>query len=82
MDWQTTDSYYVVGHLHYVLLGGSFMGILAGAYYWFPKIFGRLLDERLGKFHFWLTFVGCDAHVLADALAGPDGHAAAGLHLS
>lgn len=58
VDWQTTDTYYVVAHLHYVLVGGSLFGILAGAYYWFPKITGRLLDERLGTWHFWLWFVG------------------------
>jgi len=58
IDWQTTDTYYVVAHMHYVLFGGTFFAILAATYYWFPKIAGRLLDERLGKWHFWLTFVG------------------------
>ncbi|HLI27995.1 MAG TPA: cytochrome c oxidase subunit I [Chloroflexota bacterium] len=58
LDWQTTDSYYVVAHFHYVLFGGSYFGISAAAYYWFPKITGRLLDERLGKLHFWLTVIG------------------------
>jgi heme/copper-type cytochrome/quinol oxidase subunit 1 len=57
-DWQAQDSYFVVAHLHYVLFGGSMFGIFAGLYYWWPKIFGRLLDERLGKWHFWLTFIG------------------------
>jgi cytochrome c oxidase subunit I len=57
-DWQTTDTYYVVAHFHYVLFGGTVFAILAGAYYWFPKMTGRLLSERLGKLHFWLTFVG------------------------
>ena len=57
-DWQVHDTYYVVAHLHYVLFGGSMLGIFAGLYYWWPKMFGRLLDERLGKIHFWLTFVG------------------------
>jgi heme/copper-type cytochrome/quinol oxidase subunit 1 len=47
-----------VAHFHYVLFGGSFLAILAGAYYWFPKMFGRLLDERLGKWHFWTTLIG------------------------
>jgi cytochrome c oxidase subunit I len=58
VDWQVTDTYYVVAHLHYVLFGGSIFGIFAGLYYWWPKMFGRLLDERLGKLHFGLMFVG------------------------
>jgi cytochrome c oxidase subunit 1 len=58
VDLQQTDSYFVVAHLHYVLFGGSIFGLFAGAYYWWPKIFGRLLDERLGKWHFWLMLLG------------------------
>jgi cytochrome c oxidase subunit 1 len=58
VDWQVHDTYYVVAHLHYVLFGGSILGILGGLYYWWPKIFGRLLDERVGKLQFWLTFIG------------------------
>jgi cytochrome c oxidase subunit 1 len=58
VDWQVTDTYYVVAHLHYVLFGGSMLGIFAGLYYWWPKMFGRRLDERLGKLSFWLIFVG------------------------
>jgi cytochrome c oxidase subunit 1 len=58
VDWQVTDTYYVVAHLHYVLFGGSIFGIFSGLYYWWPKLFGRLLGEGLGKAHFWLTFVG------------------------
>jgi cytochrome c oxidase subunit 1 len=58
VDWQLTDTYYVVAHLHYVLFGGSMMAIFAGLYYWWPKMFGRKLDERLGKWNFWLTFIG------------------------
>ncbi len=58
IDWQTTDSYYVVAHFHYVLFGGTLLAIFAGAYYWFPKMTGRLLDERLGRWHFWLTLIG------------------------
>jgi cytochrome c oxidase subunit I len=61
VDWQLTDTYYVVAHLHYVLFGGSIFGIFAGLYYWWPKMFGRLLDERLGKIHFWLMLVGFNA---------------------
>jgi len=57
-DWQVHDTYFVVGHLHYVLFGGSVFGIFAGLYYWLPKMSGRLLDERLGKLHFWLMLLG------------------------
>jgi cytochrome c oxidase subunit 1 len=58
VDLQQTDSYFVVAHLHYVLFGGSVFGLFAGAYYWWPKVFGRLLDERLGRWHFWLMLIG------------------------
>jgi heme/copper-type cytochrome/quinol oxidase subunit 1/heme/copper-type cytochrome/quinol oxidase subunit 3 len=58
VDLQQTDSYFVVAHLHYVLIGGSLFGLFAGAYYWWPKITGRLLDERLGKVQFWILFAG------------------------
>jgi cytochrome c oxidase subunit I len=58
VDLQQTDSYFVVAHLHYVLIGGSLFGIFAGAYYWWPKMTGRLLDERLGRLHFWVLFAG------------------------
>ena len=58
IDLAVTDSYYVVAHLHYVLFGGTMLGVFAGGYYWFPKMTGRLLDEGLGKLHFWATFVG------------------------
>jgi cytochrome c oxidase subunit 1 len=58
VDWQLTQTYYVVAHIHYVLFGGSMFAIFGGLYYWWPKIFGRMLDERLGKLHFWLVFIG------------------------
>jgi cytochrome c oxidase subunit 1 len=58
VDWQTHDTYFVVAHLHYVLFGGAVFAMFAALYYWWPKMFGRLLGERLGKAHFWLTFVG------------------------
>ena len=58
VDLQQTDSYFVVAHLHYVLFGGSVFALFAGAYYWWPKVFGTLLDERLGRLHFWLMLIG------------------------
>ncbi|MEO5903306.1 MAG: cbb3-type cytochrome c oxidase subunit I, partial [Gemmatimonadaceae bacterium] len=57
-DLQQTDTYFIVAHFHYVLFGGSIMGIFAGIYLYFPKITGRLMDEKLGKIHFWINFVG------------------------
>jgi cytochrome c oxidase subunit 1 len=53
VDFQMTATYFVVAHLHYVLFGGSIMGLFAGLYYWWPKMFGRALDERIGNWHFW-----------------------------
>jgi cytochrome c oxidase subunit 1 len=58
VDLQQTDSYFVVAHFHYVLVGGSLFGIFAGLFYWWPKVTGRLLDERLGKLAFWGMFAG------------------------
>ncbi|HEY2525209.1 MAG TPA: cytochrome c oxidase subunit I [Candidatus Binataceae bacterium] len=58
IDWQLTDSYFVVAHFHYVLFGGTALALFAGIYYWFPKMTGRMLDERWGKLQFWLTFIG------------------------
>jgi len=57
-DWQQHDTYYVVAHFHYVLVGGAIFGLISGLYYWWPKITGKLLDERLGKWHFWLMMIG------------------------
>ena len=70
IDWQLNDTYYVVAHFHYVLFGGSMFGIFAGLYYWWPKMFGRTLDERLGKWHFWLTFVGFNMTFLPQHMLG------------
>jgi cytochrome c oxidase subunit 1 len=57
-DTQQTDTYFVVAHFHYVLFGGLMFGVFGGFYYWWPKIFGRLLNERLGKANFWLMLIG------------------------
>ena len=70
IDWQTTDTYYVVAHMHYVLFGGSFFGVLGAAYYWFPKITGHMLNERIGKWHFWLTVLGFNATFMVQHFLG------------
>jgi cytochrome c oxidase subunit 1 len=57
-DLQQTDTYFVVAHFHYVLFGGSMMGLFAGMYYYFPKITGRFMSEKLGNWHFWISFIG------------------------
>jgi cytochrome c oxidase subunit 1 len=57
-DYQQTDTYYIVAHFHYVLFGGAIFGLFAGMYYWWPKVFARMLSEGLGKVHFWLMIVG------------------------
>jgi cytochrome c oxidase subunit I len=57
-DYQYQDSYFVVAHFHYVLVGGTVFGLFAGIYYWWPKMFGKLLNETLGKWHFWTFLIG------------------------
>jgi cytochrome c oxidase subunit 1 len=57
-DLQQTDTYFIVAHFHYVLFGGAIFAITGGAYYWWPKMFGRMLDDGLGKVHFWLMLIG------------------------
>ena len=57
-DTQQTDTYYIVAHFHYVLFGGAILGIFAGLYYWWPKMFGKMLDETWGKWNFWLMIIG------------------------
>jgi cytochrome c oxidase subunit 1/cytochrome c oxidase subunit I+III len=58
VDWQLTDTYWVVAHIHYVLIGINLFPVIGGIYYWFPKFTGRMLNERLGKWNFWVMFVG------------------------
>jgi cytochrome c oxidase subunit 1 len=58
VDSQQQDSYFIVAHFHYVLFGGSIFGLFAGVYYWWPKFFGRMLNDGLGKVHFWLMLIG------------------------
>jgi cytochrome c oxidase subunit I len=57
-DWQLGNSYFVVAHFHYVILGGIVMAVFAGAYYWYPKVTGKRLNETLGKWHFWFFVIG------------------------
>ena len=70
VDMQAHDSYFVVAHLHYVLIGGVAFPIFAGVYYWFPKFTGKMLDERLGKWNFWLLFVGVNVTFFPMHMAG------------
>ena len=72
-DAQQQDTYFVVAHIHYVLFGGSFFALFSGTYYWFPKITGRLLSEKLGKFHFWTTFVAFNLTFFPMHIVGLDG---------
>ena len=81
VDWQLNDTYFVVAHFHYVLMGGSVFTIFAGIYYWFPKMTGRLLNERLGKIVVLADVHRLQRDLLRPARARPVGHAAADLHL-
>ena len=73
VDWQLNETYFVVAHLHFVLMGGSVFTIFAAIYYWFPKITGRMLSERLGKLSFCLMFVGILVTFLIQHVIGLDG---------
>jgi len=73
VDWHTHDTYFVVAHFHYVLFGTIVFAAFAGIYFWFPKMTGRLLDERLGRTHFWTMFVGFHTTFLAHHWLGNEG---------
>jgi cytochrome c oxidase subunit 1 len=73
LDFHVHDSYFVVAHFHYVLFGTIVFAVFAGIYFWFPKMFGRMLDDRLGKVHFWLTFLGFHATFLVQHWLGNEG---------
>jgi cytochrome c oxidase subunit 1 len=68
-DWQLSGSYFVVAHFHYVIVGGILFALFGAFYYWFPKMTGRMLDETLGKWHFWLFAIGF--HVTFDLMHIP-----------
>jgi cytochrome c oxidase subunit 1 len=69
-DWQLTDTYFVVAHFHFVLIGGLLFSVFAAVYYWYPKVTGRMLSERLGKWHFWLFLVGFNLTFIPQHFAG------------
>ncbi|WCB35737.1 cytochrome c oxidase subunit I [Gordonia polyisoprenivorans] len=73
LDFHLSDSYFVVAHFHYVLFGTIVFATYAGIYFWFPKMTGRMLDERLGKWHFWLTFIGFHTTFLVQHWLGNEG---------
>jgi cytochrome c oxidase subunit 1 len=73
LDFQVSDSYFVVAHFHYVLFGTIVFAVFSGIYFWFPKFTGRYLDEKLGKVHFWLTFIGFHTTFLVMHWLGAEG---------
>ena len=73
IDWHVSDTYFVVAHFHYVLFGTIVFAVYAGIYFWFPKMTGRMLDERLGRVHFWLTMVGFHTTFLVQHWLGNEG---------
>ena len=72
-DAQQQDTYFIVAHIHYVLFGGAIFAIMAGIYYWFPKITGRMYDEKQGQVHFWLMFAGQNITFFPMHFTGLDG---------
>ncbi|MCD2195223.1 cytochrome c oxidase subunit I [Actinomycetospora endophytica] len=73
LDFQVSDSYFVVAHFHYVLFGTIVFATYAGIYFWFPKMTGRMMNERLGKYHFWTTFIGFHTTFLVQHWLGNEG---------
>jgi len=74
VDMHIHDTYFIVAHIHYVLFGGSTFGIFAGIYYWFPKMFGRMMNERVGQVHFVLTFLTFNGTFFLMHIVGMHGH--------
>ena len=73
LDFHVSDTYFVVAHFHYVLFGTIVFATYAGIYFWFPKMTGRMMDETLGKFHFWTTFIGFHMTFLVQHWVGNEG---------
>lgn len=73
LDWQITDTYWVVSHIHYVLVGANMFPVFAGFYYWLPKMTGRMLSERLGKISFWVSFIGFNLAFFTMHILGVEG---------
>jgi cytochrome c oxidase subunit I len=73
VDFHVADTYFVVAHFHYVLFGTIVFAVFGGIYFWFPKFAGRYMDEKLGKLHFWLTFVGFHTTFLVQHWLGAEG---------
>ena len=73
LDFAVTDSYFVVAHFHYVLFGTVVFAMFGGFYFWWPKFTGKMLDEKLGKLHFWLLFIGFHTTFLVQHWLGVDG---------
>ena len=73
VDWHVSDTYFVVAHFHYVLFGTIVFAVYAGIYFWFPKMTGRMLDDRLGRVHFWLTLIGFHTTFLVQHWLGNEG---------
>jgi cytochrome c oxidase subunit 1 len=74
VDMYIHDTYYIVAHIHYVVFGGSIFGMFAGLYYWYPKMFGRMMNETLGKIHFWLTLIFFNVTFFPMHIIGVAGH--------
>jgi cytochrome c oxidase subunit 1 len=73
LDWHLNDSYFVVAHFHYVVFGTVVFAAYAGIYFWFPKMSGRMMDERLGKLQFWMVFIGFHGTFLVQHWLGNEG---------
>ena len=74
VDMFIHDTYFIVAHIHYVLFGGSLFGIFAAIIYWFPKMFGRMMNETLGKIHFWIIFIAFNCTFFPMHILGMNGH--------
>ena len=74
VDMYIHDTYFIVAHIHYVLFGGSLFGFFAAIIYWFPKMFGRMMNETLAKIHFWISFIAFNCTFFPMHILGMNGH--------